>query len=79
MFKLSYKMSSFVSNQKSFLELLLQTTPTQRKLLLGSLTKPQLNMLGEIAANVIHSVIVLNQSEKNILKKHKSFFFYFGE
>lgn len=79
MFKLSYKMSSLVSNEKSFLELLLQTTPTQRKLLLGSLTKPQLKVLGEIAANVIHSVIVLNQSEKNILKKHKSFLFILGD
>lgn len=44
------------------------------------MTKPQLKVLGEIAANVIHSVIVLNLREKNIpvLKKHKSFLFILG-
>lgn len=41
-------MSSLVRDHKSFLELLLQTSPAQRKLLLSSVTKPQLQVLGGI-------------------------------
>jgi hypothetical protein len=65
-------MSSTVALQKHFLEFMLQSNPTQRKLLLSSVTGEQLKVLGEIAANVIHSVILLNPEEKKELKKFKS-------
>ena len=62
-------MSSTVALQKHFLEFMLQSNPTQRKLVLSSVTGEQLKVLGEIAANVIHSVILLNPEEKKELKK----------
>lgn len=60
-------MSSSVSEQQHVLNFLLQTYPKQRKLLLRSVTKDQLRLLGEIAANVVHSVILLNPEEKKKL------------
>ena len=70
---------SLINSEKHFLELLLQTNPKQRKLLLSSLTNQQLRVLGEIAANVLHSVILLNEKEKGKLKKHKSLLLVIGD
>lgn len=72
-------MSSSVSEQQHFLNFLLQTNPKQRKLLLRSVTKDQLRVLGDIAANVVHSVILLNPEEKKTLKKYKSFLLVLGD
>lgn len=47
--------------------------------MLNSITRDQLQVLGEIAANVIHSVILLNLEEKKDLKKCKLFFFVLGD
>lgn len=58
-------MDSSVSQQRQFLEFLLQSNPKQRKLVLGSVTRDQLKVLGEIAANVIHRVILLNPEQKS--------------
>lgn len=71
-------MTSAVRQQRHFLEFLLQSNPTQRKLILSSITRDQLNVLGEIVANVIHSVILLNPEEKKALKKFKSFLLVLG-
>lgn len=60
-------MSSSVSEQQHVLNFLLQTNPKQRKLLLRSVNKDKLRVLGEIAANVVHrrdSVILLNPEER---------------
>lgn len=54
-------MSSSVSEQQHVLNFLLQTNPKQRKLLLRSVNKDKLRVLGEIAANV---VILLNPEER---------------
>lgn len=54
-------MSSSVSEQQHVLNFLLQTYPKQRKLLLRSVNKDKLRVLGEIAANV---VILLNPEER---------------
>ena len=67
-------MSSLLAEDKLFLNFLMNTYSKQRKLLLSSVTREQLKVLGEIAANVIHSVIVLNPEEKKILKKYKTFY-----
>lgn len=72
-------MNSSVSQQRHFLEFLLQSNPKQRKLVLASVTRDQLKVLGEIAANVIHKVILLNPEEKKVLKKYKSFLLVLGD
>lgn len=72
-------MTSAVRQQRHFLEFLLQSNPAQRKLILSSITRDQLNVLGEIAANVIHSVILLNPEEKKALKKYKSVLLVLGD
>ena len=72
-------MSSLLAEQKHFLNFLMNTPPKQRKLLLSSVTREQLKVLCEIAANVIHSVIVLNPEEKKILKKYKTFYLTLGD
>lgn len=72
-------MTSAVRQQRHFLEFLLQSNPAQRKLILRSITRDQLNVLGEIAANVIHSVILLNPEEKKALKKYKSVLLVLGD
>lgn len=72
-------MSSSVSNHQTFLNVLLQTNAKQRKLLLSSITRDQLKVLGEIAANVVHSVILLNPEEKKTLKKYKTFLIVLGD
>lgn len=72
-------MSSSVSNHQTFLNFLLQTNAKQRKLLLSSITRDQLKVLGEIAANVVHSVILLNPEEKKTLKKYKNFLIVLGD
>lgn len=61
-------MDSSVSPQRQFLEFLLQSNPKQGTLVLSSVTRDQLKVLGEIAANVIHRVILLNPEEKNTEK-----------
>lgn len=71
-------MSSSVSEQQHVLNFLLQTNPKQRKLLLRSVTKDQLRVLGEIAANVVHSVILLNPEEKKNFGKIQVFPFSSG-
>lgn len=72
-------MISTVNQPRHFLEFLLQSNPAQRKLVLNFITRDKLKVLGEIEANVIHSVILLNLEEKKDLKKYKSFLFVLGD
>lgn len=64
-------MGELIRQQRHFLLLFVQTTPTQRKVLLNTVTKDQLKVLSQIAHNIIRGTVSLNASEKEILKRDR--------
>lgn len=60
-----------IKSQLDFLRLFIQTTPTQKKALLRTITLPQIKVLGEIAYNIVKSTIRLTPSDKAKLRRQK--------
>lgn len=61
----------WLESQRPFLELLRICGKKQRKALLKSIEKKQLQALSEIVHNVIRGTIVLTTSEKKVLKRYR--------
>lgn len=64
-------MSKLLNEQRSFLQLICNTSKQQRRALLNTVTKKQLKALSEIAHNVVKGTIVLTPEEKRILRRNK--------
>lgn len=64
-------MVELIKQQRHFLQLIIQTSTTQRKALLRTITRNQLRAIGQIAYNIIKSKIRLSPTEKNRLKRHR--------
>lgn len=66
-------MAEFVRKQRHFLYLFVQTTPKQRKGLLDTITADQVRVLSQIAHNIVKSVLVLTNVEREKLRKRRKF------
>ncbi len=71
-------MTELVRKQRHFVNLLEETEPKQRKILLETITRKQMRAVSQIAHNVIKSVVVLTSSEKEKLKKRRRFIHVLG-
>ena len=71
-------MTEHIKEQRHFLQLLIQTTPAQRKALLQTITKQQLRVLSEITLNILKFKIKLTTSQKSYLKRHKRVLYLLG-
>ena len=72
-------MIEHIKQQRHFLQLLLQTTPAQRKALLRTITKQQLRVLSEITFNILKFKIKLTPARKSYLKWHKRVLYILGD
>ena len=71
-------MGELIKQQRHFLRLFVQTTPSQRKALLQTVTKPQLRALSQIAHNIIRGIIPYNSSDRDSLKRDRRFVYLLG-
>ena len=71
-------MVELIKQQRHFLNLLVDTTVTQRKALLRTVTKKQLKVLAQIAYNILRFTIKLTSTEKSLLKRHRRFIYLLG-
>ena len=72
-------MSQLIEEQWHFLEVLRTCNKKQKRALLKTIDKKQLNALSEIAHNVIIGTIILTPIEKNRLKKYKKILTILGK
>ena len=72
-------MGELIRQQRHFLQLFVQTTPSQRKVLLQTVTKPQLKALSQIAHNIIRGNIPLNSTDKTPLKRDRRLIYLLGD
>ena len=63
-------MVELIKQHQHFLRLFVQTTGTQRKGLLRTITKNQLRVLSQVTHNVIKANIKLGSSDKKSLKRY---------
>ena len=64
-------MGELIRQQHHFLQLLIQTTSSQRKAILHTITRQQLRALSEIAYNILKFKIPLTASQKTSLKRQR--------
>lgn len=64
-------MGELIHQQRHFLRLFVQTSSTQRKALLDTVTLPQLKVLSEIAHNIIRDKVPPSVAEQEQLKRNR--------
>ena len=72
-------MGDLIRQQRFFLQLFVQTSSTQRKALLDTVTQPQLKVLSEIAYNTIQGKVSLTPTEQTQLKRNRRFIHLLGD
>ena len=72
-------MGDLIRQQRYFLQLFVQTSSTQRKALLDTVTHPQLRALSEIAHNIIRGKVTLTPSDQAQLKRNRRLIHLLGD
>ena len=72
-------MMQLIIQERHFLLLFVQTTPSQRKALLQTITRQQLRALSQIAHNIVKSMIQLTATEKKTLKRERRLLHILGD
>ena len=72
-------MVQLIIQERHFLLLFVQTTPSQRKALLQTITRQQLRALSQIAHNIVKFKIQLTATEKRILKRERRLLHILGD
>jgi len=72
-------MGDSIRQQRHFLQLFVQTSQTQRRALLDTVTQPQLRVLSEIAHNIARGKVTLSASEQTQLKRNRRFVHLLGD
>ena len=68
-----------IIQERHFLLLFVQTTPSQRKALLQTITRQQLRALSQIAHNIVKSKKQLTATEKKTLKRERRLLHILGD
>jgi hypothetical protein len=71
-------MGDLIRQQRHFLQLFVQTSSTQQKALLDTVTQSQLRVLSEIAHNIIRGKVTLTPTEQVQLKRDRRFIHLLG-
>ena len=72
-------MGDLIRQQRYFLQLFVQTSSTQRKALLDTVTQSQLRVLSEIAHNISRGKVTLTPSEQSQLKRNRRLIHLLGD
>ena len=72
-------MVQLIIQERHFLLLFVQTTPSQRKVLLQTITRKQLRALSQIAHNIVKFKIQLTTAEKRTLKRERRLLHILGD
>jgi len=72
-------MGDLIRQQRHFLQLFVQTSFTQRRALLDTVTQLQLRVLSEIAHNIARGNVTLTSSEQTQLKRNRRFIHLLGD
>ena len=72
-------MGDLIRQQRHFLHLFVQTSSTQRKALLDTVTRPQLRVLSEIAHNTARGKVALTSLEQKQLKRNRRLIHLLGD
>ena len=72
-------MVQLIIQERHFLLLFAETTPSQRKVLLQTITRKQLRALSQIAHNIVKFKIQLTTAEKRTLKRERRLLHIFGD
>lgn len=72
-------MVQLLLQERHFLLLVVQTTPSQRKTLLQTITRHQLRAISQIAHNIVKFKIQLTSVEKKALKRERRLLHLLGD
>lgn len=72
-------MSQLLSDQRTFLELLVKASLKQQKALLQTLSDLQLKALSEFVHNLLKGNVPLSNEQKKTLKKYRSMLYILGD